>query len=221
VLQSLLTARQDLAKAEAKAKETAREDLVGRAKEGVVAAISELRNAVVALHPVTLERGGVLSAIKTSADFHAIRAGFDVSLNVEPEAGGRRDQLIVSLARELLSNVAQHGEADHVSVALRRVKDDLVFEVADDGRGMDPARPREAFDQGHVGLASIALRVESLGGSFELVTNRGEGTRVRVAIPNKTLGDRRDASPASSAAPRIEHSSAHAKETPAVHLSDV
>lgn len=196
VLQAMLTARQDLAKA--RANETARDHLITSAKEAVVAAISELRNAVVALHPVTLEHGGLPSAVKSIADLHAVRAGFDVGLNLEPEAGGVHDQLIISLVRELLNNAAQHADAHHVTITLRRVKDGVLLEVVDDGRGMHPARAREAFDQGHVGLASIALRVESLGGSFQLVTDRGEGTLARVWIPAEPPSKHGDRKPATS-----------------------
>ncbi len=181
VLQSLLAVRQDLAKLKLAA--GAADDLAAPARQAIVGAIRELRNAVVALHPVTLEQGGLASALKAIADLHARRGGFEVALKVEPQAGGVRDQLIVSLARELLSNVAQHAQAGHVTITLRRTASGLTFEVADDGRGMDPGRPREALDRGHVGLASVGMRVESLGGTFQLTSSPGEGTRVRSLIP--------------------------------------
>lgn len=181
VLQSLLAARQDLAKLKPAGRDPG--DAVTSASEAIVGAIRELRNAVVALHPVTLEQGGVVSALKAIADLHARRGGFEVTLNVRPQAIGLRDQLIVSLAQELLSNVAQHAGASHVSLALQRTVGGVVFEVTDDGRGMSAVRPRQALDDGHVGLASAAMRVESLGGSFELTSSPGAGTRVRSVIP--------------------------------------
>ncbi len=153
-------------------------------------AIGELRNAVVALHPVTLARGGLAAAIKAAADVHARRGGFEVTLNVAPEAGGMRDQLIVSLAQELLGNVAQHAQASHVTISLRRTRDGIVFEVADDGRGMDPGRPREALERGHVGLASVAMRVESCGGRFRLTTNAGPRHARAPGAPSRNPGRR-------------------------------
>jgi PAS domain S-box-containing protein len=192
VLQSLLTARQDLAKL--KPTQGAGHDAASQALEAIVDAIRELRNAVVALHPVTLEQGGLTAALKAIADLHAGRGGFEVTLNLAPRASGLRDQLIVSLAQELLSNTAQHAQANHVAITLRRTRKGIVFEVTDDGRGMNPARPREALDQGHVGLASIAMRVESLGGRFQLTSSPGEGTRICSVIPVKAAD-----APASSA----------------------
>jgi signal transduction histidine kinase len=181
VLQSLLSARQDLANRQRAAR--AGDDAVTQAREAVAQAIGELRNAVAALHPVTLAKGGLAAAIRATAEIHARRGGFGVTLDVAPDAGGARDQLIVSLAQELLNNAAQHARASHVSITLHRAADSLVFEVADDGRGMDAGRPREALDRGHVGLASSAMRVEACGGRFQLDSSPGEGTRVRVALP--------------------------------------
>lgn len=180
-LQSLLTVRQDLAKAEMTG--NAGGDFIRRAREGVVEAISELRNAVLALHPVALERDGLPSAIEAISSFHARRSGFALTLDLAPWRGGVCDQLIVSLAQELLNNVAKHAEAKHVTVALRRAADDVVFEVADDGRGMGPGRAAEALDQGHIGLASIVRRVESAGGRVELATSSSGGTRIRSVFP--------------------------------------
>lgn len=184
VLQILLSARQDLAKL--KPADGTGEDRAAPAREAIVDAIRELRNAVVALHPVTLERGGLAGALKAIADLHAGRGGFEVTLDVESRGDGQRDQLIVSLAQELLSNIAEHAWASHVTITLHRTRSRIVFEVADDGRGMTPARPQQALDQGHVGLASVALRVESLGGRFQLTSGPGEGTRIRTMIPVET-----------------------------------
>jgi GAF domain-containing protein len=181
VLQSLLAARQDLATADQAG--SVRADAVKQAREAVVEAITELRNAVGALHPVTRVRGGMADAIQAIADVYARRGGFDVSVTAEPEANGVRDQLIVSMARELLQNAAQHSQARHVAITLLHQRDGIVFEVADDGHGMDPDRPREALDGGHIGLASIAMRVEACGGHFQLDSSLGEGTRVSVTLP--------------------------------------
>jgi len=184
------------------ASETASANAASQAGEAIVGAIRELRHAVVALHPVTLEQSGVATAIKAIADLQAGRGSFEVTLNVEPRAGGLRDQLIVSLAQELLSNVTQHAQATHVTVTLRRTAKGIVFEVADDGLGMNPARPREALERGHVGLASIAMRVESLGGSFQLTSSPGEGTRVRSVIPVEAPDARASSEPAARRATR-------------------
>jgi PAS domain S-box-containing protein len=180
LLQSLFVIRQDLAQA---AIGPERRDLVIRARDGVRQAIRNLRAAVVDLHPVVLEQGGLRSAVGAVAQHHVELGAFEVSVEICPDAEGELDRLLLSLVRELLSNVARHADARHAGVTLRRRGGELLLEVSDDGRGMDPAEARQAVARGHIGLASAAQRVEVLGGRFELRSRPGGGTLVCATIP--------------------------------------
>jgi PAS domain S-box-containing protein len=184
VLQSLLTARQDLAKL--KPTGGGQDNPASQAREAIVGAIHELRNAVVALHPVTLEQGGLASALKANRR-HARQ-----SQRVRGDAGGRAagrrhtrpaDRLARAGAAEQRRpartsqprhrRAPAHARGNRVPGGRRRSRN-------------DPARPREALDLGHVGLASVAMRVESLGGTFQITSSPGEGTRVQTVIPVET-----------------------------------
>ncbi|RKQ91304.1 hypothetical protein C8N24_1126 [Solirubrobacter pauli] len=83
----------------------------------------------------------------------------------EPVPAG--DDVLLSVARELLTNVTRHAEAHRV-----------VLEVTDDGRGFAGAPAA-----GHLGLALVAERVRSAGGQLRIDSAPGAGTRVRVVIP--------------------------------------
>jgi PAS domain S-box-containing protein len=185
LLQSLFVIRQDLAQAAAGAR---RRDLVLRARDGVHEAIRSLRAAVFDLHPVVLDQGGLLSAVNAVARQHAELGGFDVSVEVAPEAEGEHNRLLLSLIRELLSNVARHAGARHARVRVWRADGELRIEVADDGRGVDPAQAWQAVARGHIGLASAAQRVEALGGRLELESRPGAGASVRGVIPLAARG---------------------------------
>jgi two-component system NarL family sensor kinase len=180
LLQSLFAIRQDLAQA---ATGPGRADLVIGARDGVGQAIRSLRAAVFDLHPVVLDQGGLRSALGAVATHHAELGDFEVSVEIAPGAEGEHDRLVLSLARELLSNVARHADARHATLTLRRRDAELLLEVSDDGGGLDPAEARQAVAHGHIGLASAAQRVEVLGGRFELMSSPGGGTTVRGAIP--------------------------------------
>jgi PAS domain S-box-containing protein len=180
LLQLLFAIRQDLAQAAAGPEWR---DLVLRARDGVHHAIRSLRAAVFDLHPVVLDQGGLPSAVNAVARHHAERGGFDVSVEIDPEAEGEHDRLLLSLLRELLSNVARHAGARHARVSVWRADGELRLEVADDGRGVDPAEAWQAVARGHIGLASAAQRVEALGGRLELESRPGDGAMVRGVIP--------------------------------------
>jgi len=176
-LQTLLAANQDL--------QEAAPGRVGvtRAHEVVAATIDELREAVAALHPVTLEEGGLETALAAVAR-RAERSGtFKCELAIEPGAVGHHDALILAIARELLANAGMHSGAARVEIGVRPEGAMAVLEVSDDGRGIQPGRREAALREGHIGLASIAHRVEAAGGSFELSAPPGAGTRATARLP--------------------------------------
>jgi two-component system, NarL family, sensor kinase len=176
-LQSLLAANQELMEA------APGRAGVTRAHEVVSASIANLREALLALHPVTLERGGLEQAVGAVARQAERQAGFEVNVELDHDGHSRHDDLILALARELLANATHHSEARHVTVRIAPDDAGVILEVADDGRGMDPGRPREALASGHIGLASVVQRVEAAGGDFRLDTAPGTGTRARVRLP--------------------------------------
>jgi two-component system NarL family sensor kinase len=179
-VQNLLAAGQDLAEA-ARGDPTA----LDRARGTVRDTIPQLRNVLIDLHPGLLTSTGLAPALQALATAQAHHASFSVDVSADEGAEGIHDQLLLSLARELLINVGKHAQAKevHVSVSLR--PDEILLEVSDDGRGFDPARRAEAVADGHIGLASSVERVESLGGRLEIASAPGRGTRVLVAIPDQ------------------------------------
>ena len=177
-LQSLLAANQELIEA------APGRAGVTRAHEVVSASIADLREALLALHPVTLERGGLEQAVGAVARQAERQGGFKVEVGLDPAASGRSDELVLAVIRELLANAVHHADASRVTVRLTPSDAGVVLDVADDGRGMDASRPREALASGHIGLASVVQRVEANAGQFEIDSRPGAGTRVRATMPD-------------------------------------
>ena len=84
---------------------------------------------------------------------------------------------LLRLVQEALANVRRHSEARHVRVAVGTSASKLYTEVSDDGRGFDPA-------QASAGTGTIGMRerARALGGSLEIRSKPGEGTRVRFEV---------------------------------------
>jgi two-component system, NarL family, sensor kinase len=177
-IQNLLAARQELGEAE----RGDGESLV-RARVGLDRTVEQLRTAISELHPYVLEHAGLPAALDAVAAEQGRRGRFHARVRVGPDASGPHDQLVLSLARELLVNAAKHAGASEVTVAVARTGSDLVLEVGDDGRGIDPSRLASAPAQGHIGLASCAQRVQALGGHFDVLPATNGGTRVLATIP--------------------------------------
>jgi two-component system NarL family sensor kinase len=111
-----------------------------------------------------------------------------VTVEVDPAALERNDEVALALARELLVNATRHSGAQAVTVRLAALDGAIELEVSDDGEGMEPSRPRDALATGHIGLASVEQRVAAVGGRFELETAPGQGTRARATLPDQPSG---------------------------------
>ncbi len=174
-LQNVLAARHLLG-----AGDGARLDLV---QEGLDRTVVQLREAVFDLHPYLLEQAGLGAALRAVAERAGERAGFAVRTDIDGEAEGVHDQVLFSIARELIANAAKHAGAARLEVGLRRDGRSLELSVADDGRGIDLDAASAAPRRGHIGLASSRERAEAVGGTLEVVPGPGGGTVARVRLP--------------------------------------
>ncbi len=85
---------------------------------------------------------------------------------------------LISVLRELLSNVARHAQASEVEVHLT-VDDAVSLLVDDDGVGP----PEPAADRQGMGLRNLAKRADRLGGRFTLSPRPGGGSRAAWRVP--------------------------------------
>lgn len=82
--------------------------------------------------------------------------------------------------QEALSNAIKHANARHVHVVLWCGGDDLMLEVADDGRGFEVQTTRR---RGGLGLVSMEERLRLLDGELTIASTPGEGTTLRARVP--------------------------------------
>jgi signal transduction histidine kinase len=94
-----------------------------------------------------------------------------------PQPDQPTSDALVHIGREAVTNAVKHADPSHIVVELTHA-DEWRLTVCDDGSGFDPARIREGF-----GLNSLRRTAESLGGSVEITTAPGQGTRVEVSLP--------------------------------------
>jgi two-component system, NarL family, sensor kinase len=178
-IQNLLSARHELEEAG----EALAHPALDRADAALAETVGELRSAVFELHPYVLDEAGLEAAIRSIAQQAAARGGFDLELDLHDAGRNRQDQLLFSAARELLANAIRHSEARRVAVHLTEENGEVVLVVEDDGRGFLPERLAERLADGHVGLASQRVRVESAGGTMDVASRPRQGTRVEIRLP--------------------------------------
>ncbi|MEU7278896.1 sensor histidine kinase [Streptomyces sp. NPDC045431] len=112
-------------------------------------------------------------------------AGFPVAFRVDgtPIAAlpDRVRSALLRIAQGALANVREHAGATSAALTLTYLDDQVVLDIADDGRGFDPAAVRKGL-RGH-GLPAIRARAEQLGGTLTIESAPGEGTVLSVSIP--------------------------------------
>jgi signal transduction histidine kinase len=82
---------------------------------------------------------------------------------------------------EALQNVAKHAQATEVTIELSAREDALGFSVSDNGIGFDSGASYGS------GLQNMSDRLEALGGSLRLSSEKGIGTKVAGTVPVKAL----------------------------------
>jgi signal transduction histidine kinase len=147
---------------------------VGRFADRLTSVIEELREMSRGIHPAILTEGGLSPAVEALA----LRSPIPVELDVRSE---RRlpDGIEVAayyVVSEALTNAAKHADASRVQIALRAEEETLFLSVVDDGVG-------GAKLSGGSGLIGLKDRVEALGGTIDVASAAGSGTRLNVEIP--------------------------------------
>ena len=198
LVQALLCAQQDL-----KVARRGRAEYIDRADHALDDAVRRLRHEIFQLHPHVLETAGLETALAAVAAQGVRPDAAPPVVTVDPDAAGVDDELLFSLGRELLTNVARHAGARHVELTVERAGESLVLRCRDDGRGMARERRGAALAGGHLGLAACTERVEAVGGRLELASEVGAGTEVCATVPVAGRRDGGAGSPPAMPAPPV------------------
>jgi len=91
------------------------------------------------------------------------------------------ERAMVGIVREALQNIRKHAQASSVRVEVQREADDIHLVVADDGVGIPGSEPLAI--EGHFGMEQMRELAEDMGGSLEVESGTGGGTRVHARIP--------------------------------------
>jgi PAS domain S-box-containing protein len=149
--------------------------------------IEASRSLTVELSPPILYDAGLAPALqwlsRSMMENHNLKLKIDADAGAEPESDNIRAFLFQAV-RELLFNVVKHAQIGQAEIHLRRVESQVEVMVVDRGAGFETVKKRNRSEQGGgFGLFSIRERVELLGGSLQIETAPGAGTRVRVRVP--------------------------------------
>ena len=151
-------------------------------EHGLAAARTFLFN----LRPPLLDSAGLEPALRQQLAKLADRTGCKTEITwlLEDQLDRDLETVAFRVVQEALANVAKHADASTVRVWGEREEPMLVIAVADDGVGFDPpAAGERAAASGHLGLRSMAERIQTAGGHLEISSQPYQGTQVVLRLP--------------------------------------
>ena len=159
-------------------------------KQTATDAHADAREAIFSLRNGATSPSEFLLSIQKYVDRFRRTYGISVELNIQPDAASMLPMSAITqltrIIQEALVNVRKHAVASQVAIHIKRLNDQLIVTVEDDGRGFDLAVIEHDSCSG-VGLQIMQERAEALAGNLTVDTwpNRGTCITVQIPIPNR------------------------------------
>lgn len=160
---------------------------IAKTQRIVEEAVDRIHQFALELRPAMLDDLGLIPALNSFLEGFMKETGIHSSLSVFAGIEQANDETRTALfrvAQEALANVALHSRASHVTVRITSLDGAIQMEIRDDGKGYDVAGGSSSGRKNRLGLIGMKERIEMVGGRFHVESVPGQGTTVRVVIPD-------------------------------------
>ena len=141
-------------------------------------ALAEMRTMLLEMRPESLERADIKSLLTQLADAFVgrVRVPLNLEINGDCELTHEVKLVFYRVAQEALNNIAKHSGARQVDLRLECQPGQLKLCIKDDGLGFEP----DSLPPGHMGIAIMRERANSIGASLEIESQLSQGTTVEL-----------------------------------------
>ena len=141
-------------------------------------ALAEMRTLLLEMRPESLERMDVKSLLTQLAEAFIGRVRVPVCLEIQGNCEITQEVKLVfyRVAQEALNNIAKHAGARQVDLCLECQPGGMHLLIRDDGLGFDPG----SLPPGHIGIAIMRERANSIGACLKVDSQVGQGTTVEL-----------------------------------------
>ncbi len=161
---------------------------------GPIASVDELhssiRSLVARLRPSLLDDLGIEPALEWLVS-ELRRQNPEVELSLEisglkTRPAQQMETVLFRISQEAISNALVHGKPRKIELNLTASYPDLILTIRDDGIGFNTTKSCQQLNGGiRFGLLSMRERALTLNGRFTVSSAPGEGTVIRVVLPQK------------------------------------
>jgi len=162
--------------------------LIGRLKSAAGDTVRELQSVIYDLRPSLLDDLGLIPALRWFAEARLEPQGIQVKWDIqgsEQRLTPEIETALFRIAQEALTNISKYAQATKVDMNLNFMKDRVILEIHDDGKGFD-AESMLAYrteDGRGLGLLGMRERTELLSGYFNATSIPGRGTTIHAELP--------------------------------------
>ncbi|HSQ17263.1 MAG TPA: histidine kinase, partial [Anaerolineales bacterium] len=151
---------------------------LGELRQLTRGALAEMRTLLLEMRPESIDRAEIKSLLTQLADAFIGRVRIPLDLNINGECELTHEVKIVfyRVAQEALNNIAKHAGARQVELHLDCQPGQMQLWIKDDGLGFEPG----ALPPGHMGVAIMRERAESIGARLSIESQLGQGTTVEL-----------------------------------------
>jgi signal transduction histidine kinase len=147
----------------------------------------DVREAILGLRTTDRAGVGLPSAVGEYVRQFSRLSGIKVELTIgseveDSELDAEAELQLLRITQEALTNVRKHSGASRATVSLQKNETGLELIITDNGAGFQLTSP-DADAPPRFGLSTMRERAESIGGTFEVVSAPGAGTRISVHAP--------------------------------------
>ncbi|MDF1500341.1 MAG: sensor histidine kinase [Anaerolineales bacterium] len=153
-------------------------------KEAATTSFAKVRDYIFELRPMMLDDLGLVPTIRRYTEAVREKTGLEITMlntGVERRLEPHQEVIIFRAVQDLLANVRDHAQATQVKVIIDIDENTARAAVEDNGRGFDlEILEQEEADQ--FSLNQLQDKIERLGGTMEVDSKPGEGTRVSMTL---------------------------------------
>lgn len=142
--------------------------------------LEEVRDLAGELRPMSLDAFGLVPALEQFIARTEEMTGFEIDLTVTGEQASLSETVRTTLYRvvqEAVANAMKYAGVNQVQLTLT-FQTFLTIEIVDYGRGFHLLQEKKGL-----GLMNMQERIYALNGSFSLVTEPNQGTKIKITVP--------------------------------------
>ena len=145
-------------------------------------ALESVENAINNLNPTILNKYGLIKSLEIVCDkmnnvgniyFHVESENFNIEISKNTELN------LYRISSELINNTLKHSGADEAKIEFNNKNKKVFLHYSDNGIGFDPSF-NYSDESEKYGLSNIIKRVETLGGTYSIISGHGKGVKITI-----------------------------------------